>query len=109
MEANDLVIKLLTDFRADMNARFEQLDQRLDKRFGEVEKRFADHDRRFEAIEKRQDRMEQRLNDVHLDLSRQIAALAATVHDELIFGRRELSARVDKCEREIDELKRRAP
>ena len=101
MEGIDLVIKLITELRHDMNLRFERVDQRLDLMEERFDKRLADFETKFAT--------KLQLAEMHLSLSRDIAKVNDRLTEETIWGRRELSKRVDKCELEIDELKRRAP
>ena len=89
----ELIVRLLTDFRQEMNARFERLEGRMDKRFDAV-------DQRFEEVE-------YRMTQINLELTAQIATIARSLNEELIIGRRELRSRLDRCERELDELRRR--
>ena len=91
----ELVVKVITDLRTDMNARFDRLETRIDQRFEKVDERFED--------------FELRLRNAQLELLREIATVNGRVSEEAIWGRREVRSRLDKCEREIEELKRKAP
>ena len=98
----ELVVQLFTQLRTDMNARFDRLENRMDQRFEHIDRRFEQVDKRFESLELR-------LTDTRLELLREVAAVHERVSDEDIWGRRELRSRLDRCEREIEELKRKAP
>ena len=105
METNDVLIRLITDFREDMNARFERVDRRFDELRGELvsemDARFAQVNRRFEDVDRRFEKLE-------LKLMLEIKKVDDRLGEEVLWGRRELRTRLDKVEREIDELKRRS-
>jgi hypothetical protein len=75
----DLVIRLITEFRDDMNRRFERMEQRSDHRFDQLE----------------------------LKLMREIGKVNERLTEEVLWGRREIKHRLDRCEREIEDLKKR--
>jgi hypothetical protein len=49
-EPENLVIALLREMRADMNARFTALEERMNARFAEVDARFQAIERRLEMM-----------------------------------------------------------
>jgi chromosome segregation ATPase len=50
VEPDNLVLTLLREMRADMNARFEALESRMEARFDAVDKRFEAIERRLEMM-----------------------------------------------------------
>jgi hypothetical protein len=101
MDSSEVVIRLITEFREDMNKRFERVEQRFDQRFERV-------DQRFEQLERRLDGTDGRFASLELKLMREIAKIDERLTEEALWGRRELRARVEKCEREIEDLKKRS-
>ena len=103
----DLVIKLLTELRDNMNARFE----RIDRRFEGIDERF---ERQEQSFERRMDDMRRDIKHdmtkVHLEITRDMAAMNARFDarfDDVLLDRRDMRTRLERCERDIDDLKRR--
>ncbi|MEM9215540.1 MAG: hypothetical protein AAGD25_14490 [Cyanobacteria bacterium P01_F01_bin.150] len=64
--------------RADMNARFDAVDQRfdaVDQRFDAVDQRFDAVDQRFDAVDQRLDRLEERFDRIETDVRQVIELL----------------------------------
>ncbi|WP_456324586.1 hypothetical protein [Desulfonauticus submarinus] len=62
------VDKRFLELREDMNKRFEQIDKRfeqIDKRFEQVDKRFEQVDKRFEEVDKRFEQVDKRFEEVN--------------------------------------------
>ena len=51
--------------------------------------------------------MGHRITQVDLELTAQIAAVSRSLNEELRVGRRELRSHLERCERELEELRRR--
>ena len=65
---NEMLYKLLKEFKEDVHKRFEQVDKRfeqVDKRFEQVDKRFEQVDKRFEEVDKRFGSIENNLSEDH--------------------------------------------
>jgi predicted nucleic acid-binding Zn-ribbon protein len=105
----DLTLRLLRALdekidalRADMNRRFE----RIDRRFDEVDGRFGDVDRRFDDVDRKIDNTNNYLVSQNARLGTEISAVRGAYH-EIEPKQAQLEDRVEVCEREIEEIKKR--
>ena len=90
MASDDLTLRVLIEIR----------DQ-----IGETNKRLDANTERLEKIEVRLGQHDQHLVAIGTEMVAVHAVLKDVAH--VMKGRRKLESRVDRCEREIDELKRR--
>ena len=84
VDTNELMIRMFTELREEMNARFERVETKLDQK--------ADA---------------KSLEAVQASLLAEIGKLNDRLTDEVLWGRREMRSRLERCERDIEELKNR--
>ena len=104
MASDDLTIRILIEIRdqisgvrdevAETNKRLDGTNERLDRSVEGLDR-----------IEERLDHHDKHLTAIGTEMVAVHAVLSDVVH--VMKGRRKLESRVDRCEREIDELKRR--
>jgi hypothetical protein len=100
MEPTDITIEILKDIRAaigDTNERLEGTNDRLDQTNA--------------RIDLLRDELSRRIVESEIRTSTAITALAGTVVDmtEILRAAHDLRPRVERCEQDIVELKRRLP
>jgi len=95
------------DLRFDLvDARFDAVDQRMDgfdQRMGGFDKRMDGFEKRLDRVEGCMDRMEKRMNIMDGRLERIAQTVAPKADHE------SLTRRVDKLERDVEEIKHRSP
>ena len=64
----DLRGEILT-LRKDMNDRFEQVQEQMNRRFEQVDKRFEQVDKRFEQVDKRFEQVDKRFESVQAQIN----------------------------------------
>jgi chromosome segregation ATPase len=92
----DLTTRVLIEIRDEIKATRTELAARLDET-----------NTRIDRTNQHLERLEHRVASMDLRLTTDIAELTRAFNDEVLFGHRELRKRMERCERDIDELKRR--
>jgi hypothetical protein len=117
VESNDVTNQLLRDIREGVTGTNTRLDQTI-VRLDQTIVRLDQMDSRLERTEDRGEQTNVRLDSVigrldhlyagHIKLSTEVNAMGGTLSDvkTLLVGRRDLRHRIDRCEREIVELKK---
>ena len=105
MESDDLTIRVLIEIRDEIrstNQRVDRTNDRVDHLSGGLE----DLGRQLSG---RIDNLGSRMVEAELRTSTAITELHGTIHDvhSLLVDRLDLRHRVERCERDIDDLKRR--
>lgn len=103
MEPTDLTTRVLIEIRDEIKATRVDLSSRID----ETNARLDETNRRLDGTNQRLERLEERVTHMDLRLSSDILALAGAINAEVIHGHRGLRKRIEKCERDIEELKRK--
>ena len=105
MEADDLTIRVLIEIRDEIRS----TNQRVDRTNERVEQLSGRIDSLGERLTGRIDSLSDRLTESELRTSTAITELHGTIRDvhTLLVDRLDLRDRVSRCERDIDELKRR--
>jgi len=85
-----------------MNARFERFEARLEQK---ADKKSVD--KLGETLSHGLARMDARMDLVHASLLGEIGKVNERLADEAVWGRREIRSRLERCERDIEELKGR--
>jgi len=98
METNDLTVRVLIEIRDEIRGVKASVDA-TNARIDETNSRIDRTNQRLESLEHRVVEM-----DKHH--SQDIHDLTAALNTEVIFGHRDLRHRIERCERDIDELKR---
>jgi hypothetical protein len=104
------VDKRFEELRADMNARFEQVDKRfeqVDKRFEQVDKRFEQVDKRFEELRTDTNARFEQMTNMFYMLSALFTTLFAAVFGFAWWDRRSILITARKAAREEAELSTR--
>lgn len=109
MESDDLTIRVLIEIRDEIRSTNERVDQtnvRVDRLGEQLTGRI---DSLAEHLTGRIDSLGDRITESELRTSTAITELHGTIRDvhTLLVGRLDLRDRVERCERDIDELKRR--
>ncbi|MBA3392368.1 MAG: hypothetical protein H0T89_06975 [Deltaproteobacteria bacterium] len=110
MESDDLTIHVLREIRDEIrstNQRVDETNVRLDAINTHLGKRI---DAMGERLDKRIDGMGDRITESEMRTATAITGLAGAIHEvrDLLKDRFDLRDRVERCERDIDELKHRA-
>ena len=116
MPPEDLTVQILTDIRdrldqtntslerlrSETNARLDQTNERLDQTNARLDHTNTRLETGFAQVS-------QRVTELDLRFSTEIMAVNGTLTDAIAVmkGRRDLSKRVGRCERDIEQLKRR--
>ena len=105
MESDDLTIRVLIEIRDEIrstNQRVDRTSDRIDHLSGRIDG-LGTH------LSGRIDDLGARMVEAELRTSTAITELHGTIHDvhSLLVDRLDLRDRVERCERDIDELKRR--
>jgi molybdopterin converting factor small subunit len=105
MTSDDLTVRILTEIRDGIrttNDRVDQLGERVDHLR-------ADLSQRIDETNERVGRLENRVTEASVQTSTELHAVNATMRDVLVLlrDRLELRDRVDRCERDIEDLKKR--
>jgi chromosome segregation ATPase len=113
MASDDLTLRVLIEIRDQISGVRDQVAE-TNKRLDGTNERLDRTNERLDQSVERLDRIEGRLDhhDKHLAaIGTEMVAVHAVLSDvvQVMKGRRKLESRVDRCEREIDELKRRLP
>lgn len=105
MESDDLTIRVLIEIRDEIRGTNQRID-RTNERIDQTNERV---DRLDEHLTARIDSLSDRLTESELRTSTAITELHGTIRDvhTLLVDRLDLRDRVERCERDIDELKRR--
>jgi hypothetical protein len=97
----------MRSFKVETEQRFEKVHQRFDRADARMDaaNEKADTQHRENAL--RFDKLDHHVLSVERRFSNEITTLTEAVNDEVFAGHRELRKRIERCERDIDELKRR--
>ena len=105
MESDDLTIRVLIEIRDEIRSTNQRIDQ-TNVRVDRLDERLTG---RIDSLGERIDRLGDRMTESELRTSTAITELHGTIRDvhTLLVDRLDLRDRVERCERDIDELKRR--
>jgi predicted nucleic acid-binding Zn-ribbon protein len=100
MEPTDITIEILKDIRSeirDTNGRLDQTNAKLDQT--------------NEGMDAMREELSRRIVESEIRTSTAITELAGTVHEltDVLRSTHDLRPRVERCEQDISELKRRLP
>jgi len=106
VDPTDVTVQILREIRDEIlgtNARIEQTNARIEQTNARIEQTNVRLDQKF-------DELGRRLGESEIRTATAINALVGTLGDikQLLADRLDLRDRVERCERDIDELKRRA-
>jgi uncharacterized protein Yka (UPF0111/DUF47 family) len=115
MESNDITIEILKDIRSELRdtreelgARIDQTNERLDQTNGRLDHVDSSLGGRIDAM---RDELSRRIVASEVRTATAITDLAGSVHEltGVLREQADLRPRVERCERDIDDLKRRMP
>ena len=114
MEPTDITIEILKDIRAEVrktNGRLDQTNDRLDLANGRLDQMGGKLDQTNERIDTMREELSRRIVESEIRTSTAITDLAGTVHEltDVLRATHDLRPRVERCEQDISELKRRLP
>jgi chromosome segregation ATPase len=118
MNPTDITIEILKDIRGEVrktNERLDQTNERLDQMNGQLGARIDKTNERIdqtnERLEVMREELSRRIVESEIRTSTAIADLAGTVREltSVLRASADLRPRVDKCEEEIAEIKKRLP
>ena len=104
MGSDDITVQILTDIRDEIRATRTDLHD-------EIRNGLRETNERIDQTNVRLERLEQRVVASEIRIATALTDVAGTVREvrDRLDDRWELSARVERCERDIEDLKRRNP
>jgi division protein CdvB (Snf7/Vps24/ESCRT-III family) len=111
MEPGDLTLEILKDIRSEIRETRQDLTRRIDETHARLDQTNARLDQTNGRLETLGSELSRRIVESEVRTSTAITALAGTVHEmtEVLRRSHDLRPRVERCESDIADLKRRMP
>lgn len=111
MEPLDITIEILKDIRTEIREARLDLSQRIDATNGRLDVTNGRLDQTNERLDTMREELSRRIVESEIRTSTAITELAGTVRDMTVVLRasHDLHPRVERCEHEIADLRRRLP
>jgi methyl-accepting chemotaxis protein len=111
MEPTDITIEILKDIRSEIRETRQDLSQRIDQTNVRLDQMNGQLGETNERVDTMREELSRRIVESEIRTSTAITDLAGTVHEltDVLRASHDLRPRVERCELDIVELKRRLP